>query len=70
MKNRKSLKSVFAVFLAAVMMSSSDTCFYIHSVYFSCVRPKRSGGVLALAVVLSVLSSVICILVCNFWFKS
>ncbi len=60
----------YPVFLAAVMMSSSDTCFYIHSVYFSCVRPKRSGTVLILMTAVSFFSSVICILVCNFWFKS
>lgn len=62
--------SSYPVFLAAVMMSSSDTCFYIHSVYFSCVRPKKSGGVLVLMTSVSFLSALICILVCNFWFKS
>lgn len=62
--------SSYPVFLAAVIMSSSDTCFYIHSVYLSSVSPKKSGSVLILMTAVSFFSAFICILVCNFWFKS
>lgn len=55
----------YEVFLAAVMMSSSDTCFYIHSVYFSAQTQKKSGTVLLLMLAVSVISAIICILICR-----
>jgi len=51
------------VFTAAVMASSSDTCLYIHSTYFSCVSPKRNGQVLWLMLMISLFSCVICLII-------
>ena len=52
-----------AVLLAAIMISSSDTCIYIHSTYFSCISKKKNGGVLLLMLLLSLISAAVCIII-------
>lgn len=52
-----------SVLIAAVILSSSDTCIYIHSTYFSCVSPKRNGMLLALMLIVSFVSCITCIFI-------
>lgn len=51
------------VFTAAVIISSSDTCIYIHSTYFSCIPPKKSGAILMLMLSVSLISCIAAVLI-------
>ena len=57
-----------SVFAAALMISSSDTCVYIHSTYFSCVSPKKNGVLLALMLTVSIFSCITCIIISDIVF--
>lgn len=55
----------YEAFLAAVIMSSGDTCFYIYSTYFSVQTPKKGARVLIMMLLVSLFSVIICILICS-----
>ena len=51
---------------ASVIMGSSETVFYVASVYFAGTRVKRTGFAIPIALVCNLLGSVVACLLCKF----
>ena len=51
---------------ASVIMGSSETVFYVASVYFAETRVKRTGWAIPIALVCNLLGSVVACLLCKF----
>ena len=51
---------------ASVIMGSSETVFYVASVYFAGTRVKRTGWAIPIALVCNLLGSVVACLLCKF----
>ena len=51
---------------ASVIMGSSDTIFYISSIYFSCTRVKKTGLAIPIALVCNVACCIIACFCCRF----
>ncbi|MCH5156700.1 MAG: spore maturation protein [Clostridiales bacterium] len=51
---------------ASVIMGSSETVFYVASVYFAGTRIKRTGFAIPIALVCNLLGSVVACLLCKF----
>ena len=51
---------------ASVIMGSSETVFYVASVYFAGTRVKRTGWAIPIALVCNLLGSVVACLLCRF----
>ena len=51
---------------ASVIMGSSDTIFYVSSIYFSCTKVKKTGLAIPIALVCNVACAIISCFCCRF----
>ena len=51
---------------ASVIMGSSDTIFYVSSIYFSCTKVKKTGLAIPIAIICNVIGCTISCFCCRF----
>ena len=52
--------------IASVIMGSTETTLYTIAIYTSCIKIKKTNGIIAVALIADVISMIVAILVCNF----